>query len=82
MATTMLKQRRQYPAERFKPWQYTDFYQVETLLGEFVVSMATARYIERCLATCSDLEWIDFHDLSGAPQRVQAQCIVRISAND
>ena len=78
----MLKQRRHYPNERFKPWQYTDFYQVETFLGTFVVSMSTARYIERALTTYSDLEWIDFHDLSGAPHRVQAQHVVRITAND
>ena len=77
----MLKQRRHYPNERFKPWQYTDFYEIETSLGNFIVSMATARHVERCLATCSDLEWIDFHDLSGAPQRIQAHHFVRIAAH-
>ena len=82
MATTMLKYRRHYPAERFKPWQYTDFYQVETFLGTFVVSMSTAGHIERCLDAYSDLEWIDFHDLSGTPHRIQARYIVRITAND
>ena len=82
MATHMLKQRRQYPSERFKPWQYTDFYQVETFLGTFVVSMSTARHIERCQATYSDFEWIEFHDLSGTPHRVQVQYIVGITAND
>ena len=53
---------RHYPEERFKPWQFPDFYQVHTLLGVFVVSMSTARHVEHKLATCSDLEWIDFHD--------------------
>ena len=70
------------PDERFKPWQYTDFYQVETFLGTFVVSMSTARHIESRLAQCSDLEWIDFHDLSGTPHRVQARHIAGIVADD
>lgn len=78
----MLKQRRHYPAERFKPWQFTDFYQVETFLGTLVVSMSSARHVERCLETYSDLEWIDFHDLSGAPHRIQARHVARISASD
>lgn len=78
----MLKQRRHYPSERFKPWQFTDFYQVETFLGDFVVSMSTARHIERCLETYSDLQWIDFHDLSGTPQRIQSRHVVRVSAHD
>ena len=78
----MLKQRRHYyPDVRFKPWQYTDFYEVETFLGTFVVSMATARHIDRCLETYSDLEWVDFHDLSGAPHRIQTRHIVRIRAH-
>ena len=71
---------RHYPDERFKPWQYTDFYQLETFLGTFVVSMSTARHIEHRLATCSDLEWIEFHDMSGAQHRIQARHISRITA--
>ena len=77
----MLKQRRHFPAERFKPWQYTDFYEVETFLGTYVVSMATARHIDRCLATYSDLEWVSFHDLSGSPHQIQVRHIVRIRAH-
>ena len=78
----MLKYRRHYPAERFKPWQFTDFYHVETRMGDYVVSMATARHVERCLQAYTDLEWVDFHDLSGAPHRIQARHILRITAND
>lgn len=72
---------RYFAQERFKPWQYTDFYEVDTFLGSYVVSMATARHIERCLETYSDLEWVDFHDLSGAPHRIQVRHIVRITAH-
>jgi hypothetical protein len=75
----MLKQRRRYPEERFKPWQYTDFYEVETFLGRFAVSMSTARFIEGRLERCSDLEWIEFHDVSGTPRRIQARYISRIT---
>lgn len=78
----MLKQRRQFPDVRFKPWQYTDFYQVETFLGNYTVSMATAAHVERCLEAYSDLHWIDFHDLSGTPHRIQVRHIARISAHD
>ena len=76
------KHYRRFPDERFKPWQFTDFYHVDTLLGSFVVSMGTARHVERCLETYSDLEWIDFHDLSGTPYRIQVRHVVRISAHD
>lgn len=68
------------PEARFKAWQYTDLYEVHSFLGTFVVSMATAGHIDRCLETYSDLEWIEFYDLSGAPQRVQARYIARITA--
>lgn len=72
---------RRIPEARFKPWQYPDFYEVETFLGTYVVSMATARHIDQCLDACSPLEWIDFHDLSGTPRRIQARLIARITAN-
>jgi hypothetical protein len=72
---------RRIPEARFKPWQYTDFYEVHTFLGMFVVSMATAGHIDRCLEAYSDLEWIDFHDLSGTPRRIQARFIARITAH-
>ena len=72
---------RRIPEARFKPWQYPDFYEVETFLGIFVVSLATARHIGISLETCSALEWIDFHDLSGTPRRIQARSIARITAN-
>ena len=75
------KHYRHYPEERFKPWQFTDFYHVETALGTFVVSMATARHIDRCLATHSDLEWIELHDLSGVQHRVQKRHVSRITAH-
>ena len=73
---------RHLPDERFKPWQFTDFYHVDALPGRFVVSFNTARHIEHRLETCSDLEWIDFYDLSGTRQRIQARHINRITAND
>ena len=76
------KHYRHFPEERFKPWQFTDFYHVDTLLGTFVVSMSTARHVEHRLERCSDLEWIDFYDLSGTRQRIQARYITRITAND
>jgi hypothetical protein len=72
---------RHLPDERFKPWQYPDFYHVEAFLGRYVVSMSTAFHVERRLETCSDLEWIEFHDLSGTRHRIQARHISRISAN-
>ena len=72
---------RRIPEARFKPWQYPDFYEVETFLGTFVVSLATARHIDERLASCSALEWIDFHDLSGTTRRIQALLIARITAN-
>jgi hypothetical protein len=76
------KHYRHLPEERFKPWQFTDFYQIETLAGTFVVSMGTARHVEHRLETCSDLESIDFHDLSGVRHRIQARYIARITAHD
>ena len=76
------KHYRHYPEERFKPWQFTDFYQLETFLGTFVVSMSSARHIEHKLATCSDLEWIGFYDLSGVRHRIQARHIVRVTVHD
>ncbi len=71
---------RQIREERFKPWQYTDFYHVETFVGSFVVSMSNASHVERRLESCSDLEWIEFYDLSGTRQRVQARHITRVTA--
>ena len=73
---------RHYPDERFKPWQFNDFYEVETFLGTFVVSMATALHVERCVERMSDLEWIEFHDLSGTAHRIQARYIAGITAHD
>lgn len=72
---------RQIRDERFKPWQYTDFYHVETFTGSYVVSMAAAAHVERRLETCTDLEWIDFFDLSGTRQRIQARHITRVTGH-
>lgn len=72
---------RRIPEARFKPWQYPDFYEVETTLGSFVVSLATARHIDSSLDACTPLEWIEFFDLSGEAHRIQARAIARITAN-
>ena len=76
--TTRLKR---FPDARFKPWQYPDFYEVETFIDTYVVSMATALHVERCLGSYSDLEWIDFHDLSGVARRVQVRHVTRVKAH-
>ena len=56
-----------------------EFYEVETLGETFIVSLATALYIERELDRVPEPGWIEFQDLFGARHRVLAWQVQRIT---
>ena len=64
---------------RFEAWQYSDFYEVETRHGTRFVSMSTALHIARELDARTEPEWVEFQDIFGAHERVEARDVLRIS---
>lgn len=59
--------------------RYTDYFEVETVRDRYIVSFATARHIERCLATAATPDWIEFRDVFGVRHRLPALYIHRIT---
>jgi hypothetical protein len=57
---------------------YTDYYEIETLTGTYVVSLATAHAIERALHRAVTTDWLEFRDVFGGRQRVLAICVYQI----
>jgi hypothetical protein len=58
---------------------YTDYYVLEALGDSFIVSFATALFIERQLDRWAKPEWLEFYDVFGARHRLPSRSIYRIS---
>jgi hypothetical protein len=60
--------------------KYDEFYEIESTGGVYVVSMATALYVERCLDACgAQPMWVEFRDMFGARHRALTRNISRIT---
>jgi hypothetical protein len=64
------------PPEAFN---FTDYYEVETLRDTFIVPLSTALAIERALDKAATPDWLEFRDVFGARHRVLAVCVYRIT---
>lgn len=58
---------------------YTDYFEVESLGGTYIVPLSTALAIERALARAATPDWVEFRDVFGTQHRMPALCVYRIA---
>ena len=75
----MVLDRMQYLMGTRPEAMFTDFYELEALGTCYIVSLATALYVERELDRWRAPVWIEFRDVFGARHRLPARCIYRIT---